>query len=155
MTVSTASAKDFYLKNCAWLFFCLCLAPICNLINVISTAISVAENENNAVRSILMIRTLQTKYAAKNRGRFAPNFDELVRAENLDEKFTGQNPVVGNYVYTMTVTEATAQKPAFFSITADPLDSENHTRHFYYDSVILIIKVTDENRQATAADPPI
>lgn len=149
-----AAAKDFYLKNCGWLLFCLCLAPICNLLNVIATNVSVSKNENDAVRAISKIRTLQTKYAGKNRGRYATDFDELIRAENLDERFAGENPVVDDYVFKMTVTEATAQKPAFFSITADPVISDDH-RHFYYDSVIVIIKATDENRPATAADPVI
>ena len=150
-----ASTKSFYQKNCLWLLFCLSLAPVCSLMNTLATNISVSTNENNAVRAIAQIRTLQMRYAAKNRGRFAADFDELIRSENLNEDFSGKNPIVNGYVYHLTVPEATAQKPAFFSITADPVSPGARTRHFYYDSVIAVTRATDENRPATATDPAI
>lgn len=147
------SAKSFYSKICAWIFFCLCLAPICSLVNTVKTNIEKAKNESSAVEAIESIRKLQYQYAAKNQGKFAPNFDELIKTGYLNLKaFRGQNPVVNDYVFEMKVTEPTAQKPAFYSITADPLYNEDNNRHFYFDSALGAIKMTDENRPANGAD---
>jgi hypothetical protein len=155
LSMKTSPAKSFYLKNSIWIFFCLGLAAICNLANTIVINIGTAENESSTAGAIMTIRRLQYEYAAAHRGRFAPNFDELIKAKNLDKKFGGQNPVVNGYVLTMQVSEPTGQKPAFYSVTADPLDNEKGTRHFYYDSTLGVTKVTQENRPANAADPSI
>ena len=150
------SAKSFYSKICTWIFFCLCLAPVCSLVNTVKTNIEKTKNESSAVEAIYSIRELQYKYAAKNQGKFAPSFDELIKTGYLNLKaFRGQNQVVNDYVFEMKVTEPTAQKPAFYSINADPLSTENNNRHFYSDSTQGAIKATEENRPANAADPSI
>ena len=75
-------------------------------------------NEATAAQSLDKIRTFQAQYAAKNRGKFA-NFDELIKSVGLDEKFAGERPVINGYIFTLTVEEASATKPAFYKITAD------------------------------------
>ncbi len=115
-------------------------------------------NENAAAQSIDKIRTFQTQYAAKNRGRFA-KFDDLIKSVGLDERFQGERPIVNGYTFTMTVEEPSSTKAAFYSITADPQVSEGlqatGTRHFYTDSSISTIKATEENRPAKADDPSL
>jgi prepilin-type N-terminal cleavage/methylation domain-containing protein len=115
-------------------------------------------NESAAAQTMNQIRTFQTQYAAKNRGRFA-NFDELIRSVGMDERFTGERPVSNGYVFSMTVEEPSGSKPAFFSVIADPQVAEGvgatGTRHFYTDSNIGTIKATEENRPAKADDPAI
>lgn len=115
-------------------------------------------NETAAAQSLDKIRVLQAQYAAKHRGNFA-NFDELVNAVGLDERFKGERPVVNGYIYTLTVEASSGTRPAFYSIAADPQVSEGVTatggRHFYTDSSIGTIKGTDENRPAKADDPSI
>ena len=115
-----------------------------------------AGNESAALQSVTQLRTYQSQYAGKNRGKFA-SFDTLVTAVGLDEKFKGERPVVNGYVFTMTVEEPSGTKPGAYSVTADPQVAEGvtatGTRHFYTDSSLGTIKVTDENRPAKADDP--
>ena len=114
-------------------------------------------NESAAASSIQTIKTLQAQYASKHQGKFAPNFDELIKSVQLDEKFAGQTPVVNGYTFTMKVEEPSQSKPSFYSINADPQVSEGvtatGTRHFYFDSTLGVTKQTEENRPAKADDP--
>jgi len=115
-------------------------------------------NETAAAQSIDNIRKFQAQYASRNKGSFA-TFDELIAKVSLDEKFKGESPVVNGYIFTMTVEPASATKPGFYSITADPQVADGvtatGTRHYYTDSSLSTIKGTDENRPAKADDPSI
>ena len=113
-----------------------------------------AGNETSAVQSISTIRTLQAQYASKHQGRFAPNFDELIKSAGLDERFAGENPIVNGYIFKLTVQEPSGTKPAFYSINADPQE-DSGTGHYYFDSKLGTTKVTQENRPAKAEDPSI
>lgn len=118
------------------------------------------DDEAAVAKLINVISTMQRRYADKNQGRYAKNFDELIKIESLDAQFSGKNPVFNNFVFEMKVEEATLNKPAFFSINADPQakqddNSATKVRHFYTDSVIKLIKYTEEDRPATADDQPI
>jgi prepilin-type N-terminal cleavage/methylation domain-containing protein len=116
-------------------------------------------NETAATQNLDTIRKLQIQYASKHQGNFAPTFDELIKSVQLDEKFKGENPVVNGFIYTMKVQESSGTQPAFYSINADPQQSEGltatGTRHFYFDSTISTMKFTEENRPAKADDPSI
>ena len=115
-------------------------------------------NETAAAQSVDNIRKFQAQYASRNKGSFA-TFDELIAKVSLDEKFKGENPVVNGYIFTMTVEPASATKPGFYSIVADPQVADGvtatGTRHYYTDSSLSTIKGTDENRPAKADDPSI
>lgn len=115
-------------------------------------------NETGAAQTLDRIRTFQAQYASRNKGRFG-TFDELITASGLDEGFRGERPVVNGYVFTLTLEEASAARPAFYKINADPQVAEGITatgnRHFYTDSSLGTIKATSENRPATAEDPSI
>jgi hypothetical protein len=116
-----------------------------------------AGNETAAQQTLDRIRTYQAQYASRNRGRFA-SFDQLVTASGLDEKFTGERPVVNGYVYTMRLEEPSDSKPSFYSINADPQVptgvTATGTRYFYTDSAIGGIKAND-TQPAKAEDPSI
>ena len=96
---------------------------------------------------------------AANRDNCFATFDELILKVSLDEKFKGESPVVNGYTFTMTVEPASATKPGFYSIVADPQVADGvtatGTRHYYTDSSLSSIKATDENRPAKADDPSI
>jgi len=115
-------------------------------------------NETAAVQSVDNIKKFQAQYATRSRGNFG-TFDELIAKVGLDEKFKGDKPVVNGYVFTMVVEPASATRPAFYSINADPQVAEGvgatGGRHFYFDSNLSTIKVTEENRPAKADDPSI
>lgn len=116
-------------------------------------------NETTAVQTIQTIKTLQSSYASRHQGKFAANFDELIKSVQLDEKFKGERPLVNGYVFSMTVEEPSPTRPAFYSVNADPQVSEGvqstGTRHFYFDSTLGTTKSTEDNRPAKADDPSI
>lgn len=116
-------------------------------------------NETTAIQSLTTIRTLQSQYASKHQGKFAANFEELVRSVQLDgDKFKGESPVVNGYIFTMTVTEPSGSSPAFYSIKANPQVAEGiqatGTRFFYFDSTLGTIKYSEEG-EANAQSPSV
>ena len=113
-----------------------------------------AGNETSAVQSIQNLKTLQTSHASKHQGKFAKDFDELIRSVQLDERYAGQNPVVNGYIFTMKIDDPSATKPAKYSVNADPQEGSG-TRHFYFDSTLGTTKATEESRQAKFDDPSL
>jgi prepilin-type N-terminal cleavage/methylation domain-containing protein len=115
-------------------------------------------NENAAMQSLRQMQTYQSQYASKHKGQFA-SFDDLIKAVALDNKFAGERPVVNGYIFSMTVEAQSASKPSFYSINADPQVAEGvsatGTQHYYTDSNLGTIRVTDENRPAKAEDPSL
>ena len=114
-------------------------------------------NETSAAQTLDRIRTYQAQYASSNRGKFA-TFDQLVTASGLDEKFTGDRPVVNGYVFTLTLEEPSSAKPASYKLNADPQVPTGITatgkRFFYTDSSIGTIKAND-TQPAKVEDPSI
>lgn len=109
-------------------------------------------NEAAAAQSVDNIRKFQSQYAANHRGNFA-TFDELIKTVSLDEKFAGEQPVVNGYVFTMTITQPSAQSPAKYEIHADP-QGNSGSRHFYTSSTLSTIKGKDDG-PAGEQDPSI
>ncbi len=111
-------------------------------------------NEVSAISAIQNVKTLQVGYAGKHQGKFAPNFDELIKSVQLDERFAGESPVINRYIFKMTAQESSGSKPSTYSINADP-QTGSGTRHFYFDSTLGTTRSTEEDRPATATDPSI
>jgi prepilin-type N-terminal cleavage/methylation domain-containing protein len=116
-------------------------------------------NETTAIQSMTTIRTLQSQYASKHQGKFAKNFDELVKSVQLDgDKFKGESPVVNGYIFSMTVQEPSGTQPAFFSLKANPQVPDGiqatGTRYFYFDSSLGTIKYSEEG-EATPQSPSV
>ncbi len=65
----------------------------------------VRETKRPRLNQMKQIQTLSSSVRlAKNKGKFA-SFDELISSVGLDETYTGENPVINGYVFTMTVEE--------------------------------------------------
>lgn len=116
-----------------------------------------AGNETSAAQTIQTIRTCQASFSGKNRGKFA-DFATLVQSGCLDgDKFNSEQPVIAGYIFSQKVEEPSGTKPAYFSVNADPQVSDGISRtgdrHFFFDSTLGAVKVTDENRPAKADDP--
>ncbi len=107
-------------------------------------------NETAAQQAVRNLQTYQSQYASKHRGRFA-SFDELIKTVGLDEKYAGESPVVSGYVFTINVEEPSTNKPAKYSINADPQVSDG-SQHYYTDSTIGTIRVND-TEPAKVSDP--
>ncbi len=104
-------------------------------------------NETTTAQALMTFRTVQAQYASGHQGKFAKDFDELIRLGSLDEKFKGSNPVVNGYKYAMKVDDPSGTKPAKYSITAEPIDSTSLSatghRFFYFDSTLNSVKSKD------------
>ena len=109
-------------------------------------------NEAAAAQSVDNLRKFESQYASNHKGNFA-SFDELIKAVDLDKKFAGEAPVVNGYVFTMTITPASAASPAKYEIHADP-QANSGTRHFYTSSSLSTIKGKDDG-PATENDDSI
>ncbi len=146
-------SEDFYLKVTIWSLFCLLSGLIAGELRETIINAEMSEKQSSAAQIIQSIRICQASFSSKNEGKFA-TFAELVRSGCLDDnKISGEQPVISCYIFTLTVEESSATKPAFFSLNADPQIDAAGARHFYYDSTLGTVKITDENRPANAADP--
>lgn len=110
-------------------------------------------NETSAIQSIQNIKSLQVSYAAKHQGKFAPTFDDLRKSVDLDERFSGSEPVVNGYVFKLSVVESSSSTPSKYIITADP-QTGSGTRYFYFDSTLGTTKSSEEG-PASDKDPSI
>lgn len=156
------AADNFYLNVVMWTFFCLVVAGISYQIKCGLSLARESGYESDALQVIQTINTLQKQHAAKNQGKLSPSFGELIKSEdskgffnNAKAYFIDERMFVRGYVFRMKISKSLTEKPAFYSINADPEDCENRCRRFYYDSTLKIIKFTDENRPVNAADPAI
>ncbi len=111
-------------------------------------------NETTAAQMVDNIRKFQAQYATRNRGSFG-TFDQLIASVGLDERFAGERPVVNGYIFSMTVVPLSPSTPSKYSIAADPQEESTGTRHFYTDSSLSSIKVTEESRGAKEDDPSL
>ena len=107
-----------------------------------------AADEGSAIQALRTIATAQTQ-AKVTRGAYA-DFDSLVQAGYLDQRFAGSNPNLRGYRFAMTARDND------FSVNADPQPTENApatgSRHFYLDSTENAIHV-NLSQPATKRDP--
>ncbi len=115
-------------------------------------------NDTNAIGTLEAIKKEQIGYAQDKRGNYG-TFDELLKAGYLNDKFSGEAPVVQGYIFTMKVVpKGSGSQTAFYSVNADPQQiggvGATGTHHYYIDSNLSNIRVNDE-QPATASDPAL
>ncbi len=115
-------------------------------------------NQTNAIGTLEAIKKEQIGYAQDKRGNYG-TFDELVKAGYLNDKFTGEAPVVQGYIFTMKVVpKGSGSQTAFYSANADPQQTEGvgatGSHHYYIDSNLSNIRINDE-QPASASDPAL
>ena len=139
------------ITNGLWLLFLVCclLAGCSNSsegARAYPKAVSAAD-EGSAIQALRTIATAQTQAKAM-RGAFA-DFDSLVQAGFLDQRFAGSNPSLRGYRFAMTASENE------FMVNADPQTQTGPptgSRHFYLDSTNNAIHV-NSSQPATKQDP--
>lgn len=109
-------------------------------------------NEAAAATSVRQLSERQAQYASRKK-EFG-TFDELIKETGFNENFKGEKPVVNGYVFDMKVEKRSAGKSPFWSVNADPVSESEGTRHFYFDSNISNIRVSDEG-PAGPQSPPL
>jgi prepilin-type N-terminal cleavage/methylation domain len=114
-------------------------------------------NETSAIQTLETIRKIQADYMMGHRGEYG-TFEQLMKDGSLDDRFTGEKPLINGYVFTIKVTPKSSNQPATYTVNADPQVSDGlgatGKRHFYIDPNVSTIRENAE-QPATATDPPI
>jgi len=92
-----------------------------------------AGNETATIQNMKTIFTTQGLYYASH-GRNFGTFEQLIKEQYLNSKFSGNPPVDSGYVYTLKVTPKTANSNSSYTLNADPVDEGSGTNHFYIDN---------------------
>ncbi len=107
-----------------------------------------AADETSAIQSLRTIATAQGQLKV-GRGSYG-DFDVLVQAGLLDQRFSGSTPNLKGYRFTMKVTDSD------FTVNADPQTTESQpttgSRHFYLDSSDNAVRANAE-QPASKKDP--
>jgi prepilin-type N-terminal cleavage/methylation domain-containing protein len=115
-------------------------------------------NEAAAVKTLRSIAEQQMLYYNSHQRSAFGTFEEMIKENLLDTRFSGSTPVVDGYVYTMKVIPRSTSQQAGYTVNADPQVSEGvgatGTNHFYVDSDSNTIHV-NRTQPATVTDPPI
>jgi len=109
-----------------------------------------AADETSAIQSLRTVATAQGQLKA-TRGSYG-NFDALVQAGFLDQRFSGDAPNLRGYRFTMNATDSD------FTVNADPQTTQTQpttgSRHFYLDSSENAVHV-NAGQQASKNDPTL
>jgi hypothetical protein len=109
-----------------------------------------AVDETSAIQTLRTIATAQSQ-AKATRGSYG-DFNTLVQAGFLDQRFAEETPVLRGYRFKMTAGESD------FSVIADPQTAEGQatrgSRHFYLDSTDNTIHA-NATQTAARTDPAL
>ena len=115
-------------------------------------------NEAAAIKTLRSIAEQQMLYYNAHQRSTFGTFEEMLKENLLDTRFSGATPVVDGYVYQMKVIPKSTAQQAGYTINSDPQVSEGvgatGKNHFYLDSDSNTIHY-NTTQPATAADPPI
>jgi prepilin-type N-terminal cleavage/methylation domain-containing protein len=137
------------------------IAIIGILIAVGVTGWKAAVKSANEAAAIKTLRTIAEQqmlfYNSHQRSTFG-SFDEMLKENMLDTRFTGTTPVVEGYVFQLRVIPKSTTTQPGYAVNADPqvTDGVGATgkNHFYLDSDSNTIHV-NPTQPATMSDPPI
>jgi Tfp pilus assembly protein PilE len=107
-------------------------------------------NEAAALQNLRTIAAFEVRYFNTHQRTFG-TFDQLISESGLSSKFAGKQPIADGYEFTLSLAPG-PEGSSSFKITADPLDPNTRTNHFYLDSDDQRIHVNAE-RQAGPSDP--
>jgi len=111
-------------------------------------AITRAGNEAAAIKTLQTLAVNQRLYHKQHQGNAYGTFDQMITDVNLDKKFAGDAPVVSGYVFKITLKEKASGQPPFYSINADPQQSEGlgatGRNHYYIDANSDTVKVNEQ-----------
>ena len=107
-----------------------------------------AADEGSAIQALRTIASAETQMKV-TRGSYG-DFDALVQAGYLDQRFAGPTPNLKGYRFTLTASDAG------FSVNADPQPTMTQPttgiRHFYLDSSENAVRA-NPNQPASRTDP--
>jgi len=93
-----------------------------------------AGNEAAALLDLKKIAEKEIAYYNMN-GRTFGTFDQMVKDQLLESRFSGNPPILDGYVFTLKVIPKTATQPTSYTVNADPQSDATGKNHFYIDSI--------------------
>jgi len=109
-----------------------------------------AGSEAATIQNLKTIGAIEAQYFLTHNRTFG-TLDQLIKEQELSQKFSGHPVVADGYVFTLSV----APKPngsSSYKITADPEPGLSGAQHFYLDSDDNRIRVNPDH-QAGPTDP--
>ncbi|HJZ82073.1 MAG TPA: prepilin-type N-terminal cleavage/methylation domain-containing protein [Pyrinomonadaceae bacterium] len=97
-------------------------------------------NEAATQQNLKTIATVQIQYY-NTHGRTFGTFEQLVKEQLLNSKFSGNPTITDGYVLSLKVTPKTSNSTTSYTLNADPQDASAGTNHFYIDSTDSAIHV--------------
>lgn len=104
-----------------------------------------AGNEAATMQNLKTIAAVQIQYFNTHSRNFG-TFDQMIKAQVLTSKFSGEPPNADGYVFTLKLTPKSANGPSSYTLNADPQTERSGTNHFYIDS-------TDSSIHVNPAQP--
>jgi prepilin-type N-terminal cleavage/methylation domain-containing protein len=114
-------------------------------------------NEAATLQDLKTIASIEIQYYNTHNRNFG-TFDELVKDQMLDTRFSGNPPAVDGYIFTLKVNPKTTSSQTSYTLNADPQQADGigatGKNHFYIDSTAGTIHV-NPNQPAGPNDPPL
>jgi phosphoribosylformylglycinamidine (FGAM) synthase-like enzyme len=114
-------------------------------------------DEASAIQALQTVFRAETQYSLTHAGEYGM-FDDLVKENFLERRFSGRSPELAGYVLTVRLRPQSGGEAAAFAVNADPKQAEGApaaaARHLYIDSSSNVVRAA-ANRPATADDPPL
>jgi hypothetical protein len=107
--------------------------------------------EAGILQNMKAIAAVEVQYFNSHNRNFG-TFDQMVKEQMLDLRFTGERPTVDDHIFTLKLMPKTTSQPASYTLQVDPWPEVAHRRHFYLDSTDNIIHVNADH-PAGPTDP--
>src|SRR2546426_2921960 len=116
-----------------------------------------AGNEAATLQDLKTIASVEIQYYNTHNRNFG-TFEQMVKEQMLDTRFSANPPNVDGYVFTLKVTPKTTNQQTTYTLNADPQQADGigatGRNHFYIDSTAGTIHVNPD-QSAGPNDPPL
>jgi hypothetical protein len=138
--------------TCVLIVVCLLFGVLAGAAVMGRSAALRAGYETVAIQNLKTIAAVEVQYFNTHNRTFG-TLDQLIREEQLSQKFGDHPTVADGYVFRLSV----APKPdgsSWYKVTADPGNSSTGRNHFYFESTDDRIRVNPDH-QAGPTDPSL
>ena len=116
-----------------------------------------AGNETATIKGLQTLASVEIQYYNTHNRSFG-TFEQMVKEQMLDTRFSGNPPTIDGYIFTLKVTPKSPNQQTSYTVSADPQQSEGigatGKNHFYMDSTAGTIHVNPD-QPAGPNDPPL
>ena len=114
-------------------------------------------NEAATLQDLKTIASVEIQYYNTHNRNFG-TFEQMVKEQMLDTRFSNNPPNVDGFVFTLKVTPKTTNQQTTYTLNADPQQADGigatGKNHFYIDSTAGTIHVNPD-QPAGPNDPPL